>query len=182
MGQIRWMPRFCVTEVVAKPHTGGPRSVAAASKWADGHQFPAITDATERVPPVLGGDFATTSNRIGFPIGIADLCVGLRRNGARPSKIVRSRISSRNTKPTRPCRLGGMAGAFFEHPAVRDWWPTVWRRRYRCRILQIQKVTCLVETRSCAHIRRGTRGAPPGVLLATSLLVSRAWVLKGPLT
>jgi len=49
-------------EVIAKPHAGGPRSVAAASKRADSSQLPAVSDATERVPPVAGRGFAITSH------------------------------------------------------------------------------------------------------------------------
>jgi len=50
-----------VIEAVAKPHAGGARSVAAASKSACCSQFSADSDATERIHPVCVRGFATTS-------------------------------------------------------------------------------------------------------------------------
>jgi len=52
------------SEVIAKPHAGGPRSVATASKGADSCQFPVDSGATERVPPLAGRGFAIASSEI----------------------------------------------------------------------------------------------------------------------
>jgi len=55
-------PNASSSEVVAKPHAGGPRSVAAASECDACSQLPADSDATERVPPASGSGFAIASS------------------------------------------------------------------------------------------------------------------------